>query len=262
MAFLELTYKSKALKMNVAVNVLLPESANDSTLAGAPAGTFKTLYLLHGVGANHADWVRKTNIERYAAAHGIAVVMPSVERSWYADTAYGMNYLTFVAKELPEVCRSYFRGMSPCREDNLIAGFSMGGYGAIKAALTCPESFCACASLSGALDITREGRPYDLEQWRGLFGYDLPDARTLKGTDHDIFALTEKNHDAGLPFPKLYLWCGTEDTLITPNRKYRDLLNDLQIEHCYEESEGTHTWKYWDQYIQPALDYILSETDK
>ena len=258
MAFLELTYKSKALKMNVAVNVLLPERSSTAEAAGAPEGTFKTLYLLHGVGANHADWVRKTNIERYAAEHGIAVVMPSVERSWYADTAYGMNYLTFVAKELPEVCRGYFKGMSPRREDNLIGGFSMGGYGAIKAALTCPESFYACVSLSGALDITRENRPYDLEQWRGLFGYDLQDALALKGTDHDVFSLTEKNHAAGLPFPKLYLWCGTEDTLITANRNYRELLNKLQIEHRYEESQGTHTWKYWDQYIQTALEYILA----
>ena len=262
MAFLEFTYKSKALKMNVSVNILLPEKGNSSDEAGAPNGTFKTVYLLHGVGANHADWVRKTNIERYASERGIAVVMPAVERSWYADTAYGMNFLTFISTELPQVCRSYFKGMSPRREDNLIAGFSMGGYGALKAALTCPESFCGCASLSGALDITREGRPYDLEQWRGLFGYDLPDAAALKGTKHDIFALAEKNHAANQPFPKLYLWCGTEDTLITANRNYHQLLDQLQIEHRYEESSGTHTWKYWDQYIQPALDYILSETDK
>ena len=262
MAFLEFTYKSKALKMNITVNVLLPEKGNNSPDAGAPEGTFKTLYLLHGVGANHADWVRKTNIERYAANHSIAVVMPAVERSWYADTAYGMKYLTFITTELPNVCRSYFKGMSPRREDNLIAGFSMGGYGAIKAALTCPDAFCACASLSGALDITRDGRTYDLEQWRGIFGYDLPDATYLKGTEHDIFALAEKNQAAGLPFPKLYMWCGTEDTLITANRKYHDLLNSMKIPHSYNESAGTHTWKYWDEFIQPALEYMLSDNNK
>lgn len=263
MAFLELTYKSKALKMNVAVNVFLPECPKDSTLAGAPeVQSFKTLYLFHGVGANHADWIRKTNIERYAAQYGIAVVMPEVGRTWYTDTAYDQKYFTFVTQELPAVCRSYFKGMTDRREDNLVAGFSMGGYGAVKAALRCPDRFCGCASLSGALDITREGRPYLLEEWQSIFGFDLPDGAALKGSKHDVFALAENNSASGVPFPKLYLWCGTEDTLITVNRKFHQLLDTLHVEHCYEESEGTHTWKYWDQYIQTALAYMLSNTEK
>ncbi len=260
MAYLELTYKSKALKMNVAVSILLPERPKTDPLCGAPeVASFKTLYLLHGHGANHTDWIRKTNIERYAAEHGIAVVMPEVGISWYTDTAYGQNYLTFITQELPAVCRSYFSGMSSKQEDNFIAGFSMGGYGALKAALTCPENYFACASLSGALDITRDGRPYNLNEWQGIFGFDLPDAAALKGSKHDIFALAKENHDACRPFPKLYLWCGTEDTLITVNRKYHEMLNTLQIPHRYEESSGTHTWKYWDQYIQPALNYMLEK---
>ena len=258
MAFLELTYRSAALKMNVAVNILLPERKKSDGISGAPEHTpFKTLYLLHGVGANHCDWIRKTNIERYAAQYNLAVVMPEVGRSWYTDTAYDLKYFTFIAKELPAVCRSYFKGMSDRREDNLIAGFSMGGYGALKVALHCPESFCACASLSGALDITREGRPYVLEEWQSIFGYDLKDAMELKGSDHDLYALTRKNCENGLSFPKLYLWCGTEDTLITPNRKYRDLLEELAVPHRYEESPGTHTWVYWDRYIQNALAYLM-----
>lgn len=47
--------------------------------------------------------------------------------------------------------------MSAKREDNFVAGLSMGGYGAVKAALTCPDKYFACASLSGSLDITRKG---------------------------------------------------------------------------------------------------------
>lgn len=43
--------------------------------------------------------------------------------------------------------------LSEKREDNFIAGHSMGGYGSFKIALLKPESFAAAASLSGALDI-------------------------------------------------------------------------------------------------------------
>lgn len=259
MVFLEFTYKSKALKVNVAVNVLLPERANTEKLAGAPEGTFKTLYLFHGMGANHADWVRKTNIELYAAEHGIAVVMPEVGRTWYTDTAYGQNYFTFVTEELPAVCRSYFKGMTDRREDNLVAGFSMGGYGALKAALRCPDKYSGCAILSSALDITRDGRSYLLEEFQSIFGFDIPSAAVLKGTEHDVFSLVEKNSAAGLPFPKLYMWCGTEDSWIGPNRDMHRLLDRLQVEHLFEETPGSHTWKYWDLYIRNGLDYLLRE---
>ena len=259
MAYIELTYRSAALKMNVTVSVVLPEKKGG---AGAPGeGTFKTLYLLHGLTDNHTDWIRKSNIERYAMEHGIAVVMPEVARSWYTDTRYDMKYFTFVADELPAVCRSYFKGMSPRREDNLIAGLSMGGYGALKVALRRPDAFCACAALSGSLDITRQGRPYLLEEWQSLFGYDLKDASELKGSEHDVFALARKNHEAGVAFPKLYLWCGLQDSLIEVNRAYHAMLEELHVPHRFEESEGDHSWPWWDRHIRTALAFLMEEKE-
>ena len=257
MATLEFQYYSKALKSITNVNVILPEIHKTAEGIGRPAGTYKTLYLLHGLSGDHTNWMRKTSIERYANAYGIAVVMPAVGRSWYTDTAYGQKFLTFVAEELPAVCRSYFSGMSDLREDNYVAGLSMGGYGALKIALTYPERFCGCVTLSGALDITRENRPRDLEEWRALFGYGLQDFAELKGSKHDVYALVEKNHAAGIPFPKLYIWCGTEDGLIHNNRRLRDQLVNLGIGHLYEESEGDHSWKWWDLHIQDGLKYLL-----
>ena len=229
MTYLEMNFRSHALNMNVPVTVILPEVGTTGPVGGAPEGTYKTLYLLHGLCGNHTDWSRKTSIERYASDHGIAVVMPAVARSWYTDTVYGANYFTFVTQELPHVCRSYFKGMSDRREDNLIGGLSMGGYGAIKAALTYPEQYSACVILSSALDITRKGRNY---------------------------SLVKKNAAEKKPFPKLYMWCGTEDTLITPNREFHKLLDELNVPHCYEESPGTHNWKYWDPMIQRGLNEI------
>lgn len=259
MAFIEMNYRSHALNMNVPVNVILPELPSTGTEAGAPSGTYKTLYLLHGLGGNHSDWSRRTAIERYATDHKIAVVMPGVARSWYTDTVYGANYFTFITKELPAVCRSYFKGMTDKREDNMIGGLSMGGYGALKACLTYPEQYCACFALSGALDITRKGRNYSLPEWRSIFDYNMESAAELEGSCHDIFALARKNAAQGLPFPKLYLWCGTEDSLIQINREFDQLLTELKIPHTWEESPGNHSWKYWDTQAQVALNIIFSE---
>lgn len=248
MALFEMHYKSDALKMGVSVNVILPEYL---TTKGEK---FKTLYLLHGLSDDHTGWTRYSSIERYARDHGIAVVMPAVARSWYSDTAYGANYFTFVTEELPEVCRGYFKGMSDAREDNFVGGLSMGGYGALKVALTYPEKFCGCISLSGALDITRKGRPYILEEWQGNFGFDIESAEALEGSDNDLFALVRKDINEGKKLPEIYLWCGTEDSLIAINRKFNAYLDELGVDHIYTESEGNHSWKWWDKHIELGIE--------
>jgi S-formylglutathione hydrolase FrmB len=258
MATLEFQFYSKALKKVTTANVILPEIHKTKEGVGNPGNTYKTLYLLHGLSGDHTNWLRKTSIERYANEYGIAVVMPDVGRSWYTDTAYGEKYFTFVAEELPTVCRSYFKGMSDKREDNYIAGLSMGGYGAMKIAMSYPENYCGCATLSGALDITRENRKRNLEEWKALFGYDLKDFAELNGTKHDVYALVDKNHKAGNPFPKLFVWCGTEDELVHNNRRLKAQLDNLGIEHYYAESEGDHSWKWWDLHIQEVLKFFFA----
>jgi len=81
----------------------------------------------------------------------------------------------------------------------------------------------------------------------------------LEGSEHDIFWLAEKNKNEGIPFPKLYMWCGTEDHLFKANVEYHELLTKLGVEHTFETSEGNHTWRWWDLHILPALNHILSE---
>ena len=55
----------------------------------------------------------------------------------------------------------------------------------------------------------------------------------------------------------MFLWCGERDFLLNPNRRYEELLCKLGIEHHYYESEGDHSWRWWDMHIQPAMDYML-----
>ena len=249
--FFEMKIRSAELKKETSVSVLLPNKAQPP---------YKTLWLLHGLSGNHTDWVRKSSIERYAAEHNLAVIMPDADRSWYTNTAYELNYFNYVAYELPDICRRVFNGLSDKREYNIVAGLSMGGYGALKLALACPESYCACASLSGSLDITRKGRPCNLSEWRSIFGFDIESPLELEGSEHDLFLLSSKNAAAGVSLPSLYLWCGTEDSLIRVNRDFDRHLTELGVEHKYEESEGDHSWKWWDLHIQSALAYFKSSS--
>ena len=259
MAILELNYYSKCLKSNAELTVILPEKGRDEKGIGRPdTGVYKTLFLLHGWTGDHRDWTRYTSIERYARQYMLAVIIPEVGRSWYTDTAYGINYFTYITEELPSFCRSYFKGMSDRREDTLIIGNSMGGYGAMKAALLCPDTFGLCATMSGSFDITRRRHtPAPLPEWKAIFGFDLKSTLDLEGSRYDLYELTQRFDVQKKPFPKLYMWCGTEDGLIWANREYHELLNKLGVEHCYVEGEGDHTWKWWDLHIQDALEYLL-----
>ena len=255
MPCLEFHYRSAALLRNVAVSVILPGPKMCD--GGDIPKKYKTLYLLHGLSGDHTSWMRHSSIERYAADYDIAIVMPSVERSWYTNTAYGQRYLDFVADELPRVMRGYFSGMSDAREDNFIAGYSMGGYGAAKLALLYPERYAACASLSGSFDITRKNRPYRLDEWRSIFGFDIPDALALKGGEHDLFAIADGLMESKKELPRFFLWCGTEDTLVGAGRDFRDKLESIGAVVDYSESEGNHSFKYWDLHIQRALEFMF-----
>ena len=253
MALITLQYRSEALRMATTVDVILPECGRLG-----PDGCCKTLYLYHGLSDDQSSWRRYTSIERYAAKYGIAVVMPSVERSWYTDMAMG-NYFTFVTEELPRVCRSYFRCMTERREDTFVAGESMGGYGAMKAALLCPETFGGCIALSGSYDVTRKNRNRSetiFREWQTIFGAYPAE---LEGSEFDLFAAANRRAEEGTELPRMYLWCGTEDHLLEVSRRFHTHLEQLKIPHAYSESEGDHSWKWWDLQIQKALDWMFSE---
>lgn len=253
-AFFEMNFHSDTLKRGVSVNVIIPESAKTVIgLEGKAGESYKTLYLLHGLSDDHTTWHRRTSIERYAAERGIAVVMPSGGRSWYTDE--GEKFLSFIAEELPRVCRAFFKGMSEKREDTLVAGNSMGGYGAVKMALLYPETFGGVASFSGGFAIDMFSKNYFADEWKTAFGSDFSDPAELMGSRHDVFKMA--SDFKGENIPKIYIGCGNEDVFIKSNRDFSAHLEALDIPHYFEEADGGHNWAFWDKYIQSALDYLL-----
>ena len=260
MAFLDVHCFSDALGMCVSFYVLLPQQTTRQIglAGGEKRAQYQTLYLLHGLSDDHTIWQRRTSIERYAAAKNLAVVMPAVARSFYQDMASGPNYWTFVSEELPALCRQWFP-LSGRREDNFVAGLSMGGYGALRMGLGRPDQFAAAASLSGALDLGRrlreagkEGSRINKAEWTGIFGPELKG----EGTDADLFTLAQRVAAAPGPKPRLFLCCGTDDELLGDSRAFHGHLDGVHLEHTYEEGPGDHEWGYWDAQIQRVLNWL------
>ncbi len=258
MALITCNYFSDVLGYMSKMVVVLPQAAKNrigmDCSAGASNGKFPVLYLLHGLSDDETVWTRRTSIERYATEMNLAVVMPTTHRSWYTNAKCGYNYYTHIAEEVPEIARSFFP-LSEKREDNFIAGLSMGGYGAFKIGLRNPEKFAAAASLSGALDVTSllESLGAGIrEEYERVFG----PADGVKGSDNDLFAVTRKAAESGLPKPALYQICGTEDFLYNMNTEYREMVVDLGFDYTYDEAPGNHSWGFWDEHIKKVLSWL------
>ncbi|MEO5832714.1 MAG: alpha/beta hydrolase family protein [Nakamurella sp.] len=255
MALIRCDFYSDALNVSTSMAVLLPERTSSPTgMGGAPAAaaapSFPVLYLLHGLSDDHTAWLRRTALERYVDTLGLAVVMPSVSRSFYTDEALGLDYWTFLADELPTKVESMFR-VSDRREDRFVAGLSMGGYGAMKWALRRPDRFAAAASLSGALDLARiqrdRHRAEDPRMMQRLFADGV-----VAGSDDDLLHLLGTVADP----PALYVACGTEDYLVDDNHRFVNACAAADVELTSDFGPGAHDWAYWDATIQDVLAWL------
>jgi putative tributyrin esterase len=254
MALLRCDFFAETLGLGTAMTVLLPQpAAGQVGIAGHGRDTAPpVLYLLHGLSDDDTAWTRYTSLERYVTELGLAVVMPQVHRSFYADEAHGAKFWTFLSEELPSVVDAFFT-VSTRREDTFVAGLSMGGYGALKWALRRPDRFAAAASLSGALDLqhrqAHDHRPHMTELMSRVFA-----DRPVAGTDDDLFHLLETADRATLPH--LFVACGTEDALYPDNQRFRDAAKRLGVQLSVDFGPGGHEWDYWDTKIRTVLDWL------
>lgn len=252
MALIHLDHVPESVKVNLPLNIIIPDPGKMGSL---PISGRKVLYLLHGLSDDASAWQRYTFIEPLAALYGLVVVMPSVGRSFYIDQPNGQNYFTYLTEELPRYLQLVF-GLSPRREDTFIAGNSMGGYGAFKAAFLRPELYSAAASFSGVLSVHFiTANPHDPR--RGEFELLFGNLDKVPGSQHDPAAwLKRYAHDAS-PLPRLFMACGRQEDVYPVNRLFYADCHALGITVDYHEQDGLHDWFNWNGQIQRFLAVIL-----
>ena len=215
-------------------------------------GPFPVFYLLHGLSDDHTAWTRRSSIERYVAGLPLIVVMPNGERGFYTDAKDRPKaaFETNIVRDIVGFVDRTFQTI-PTREGRVVAGLSMGGYGAVKLALKYPDLFCAAVSHSGAVDFAR--RDFDADgdwgrEWTPVFG------SSPAGGPDDPFALAEQIDRSHLP--ALRIDCGVDDFLIEENRAFDAHLTKLGVPHEYAEHPGGHTWEYWDAHVQETITFF------
>lgn len=260
MALLHSHFFSNALGRGVSCEVILPQKST-SLIGMESAEQEKTpvLWLLHGMSDDETIWQRRTSIERYVSPLGLAVVMPSVERSSYGNLAHGGRFYDYVAKELPAVMHGFF-GFSLAREDNYICGLSMGGAGAMKIGLANPEQYSVIGCLSaGIFNHPNPDETKHLDPVKQRGEYIRFDGRDLSGTEEDVMENAKKILSEGKPVPRIYHSTGSDDFLRGAAHATRDFFLGMDgnpFDYVYEEDPGAHTWEYWDEHIQRFLTYL------
>ena len=252
MSLINIKFSSGVLRRCTDINVIIPQKAKSYEIgidSSAKSESYKTLILLHGLSDDNTIWMRRTSIERYAAEYGIAVIMPSGDRSFYTNMVYGDDFYTYISEEVPAIAREYLP-LSTKREDNFIAGLSMGGYGALKIGMKNPHRYAACAGLSSVADVELFMNKHSPDCRRLVFGdKKVPDSE-------DLFYIAEELNKSEIK-PRIYMGVGTEDFMYEENTRLRDKFKSLDFDFTYRESPGTHGWGFWDEYIRYVLEWMF-----
>ena len=252
MALIHIDHVPETVKVNLPLNVILPDPGK---MGGVPVAKRKVLYLLHGLSDDASAWQRYSSIETLAAAYGLVVVMPSVGRSFYIDQPNGQNYFSYLTEELPQYLADLF-GLAPRREDTYIAGCSMGGYGAFKAALLHPERYAAAASLSGVLSLAiLQALPDDPRQkeFALLFG----DLGKLAGSEHDPATWLQSAAKNPSLLPRLFIAVSRQEDIYPLSGLFHSACQSLGVQSEYHEEDGAHDWFFWDGQIRRFLAAVL-----
>ena len=194
---------------------------------------YPVFYLLHGWSDSDSGWsaVGHANLilDNLLAAGKIkpmVVVMPL----GYGDLAFIRDHgvwddpavvdhntdlftKALLTEVLPRVESEY--RVSKDRNDRAIAGLSMGGLESLEIGLTHTGQFAWVGGFSSAV--------HNLDYSRALASLD-PKTANLR---------------------LLWIACGTEDSLIDPNRKLVDFLKTKQMPVTQIETPGLHTWLVW-----------------
>ena len=269
----EASFASATLGEAITYNVYLPAGYAGST------DRYPVLYLLHGRGDTKSAWTQmKGALDELIASGEIQptiAIMPdapwSSRASYYVDSAYtgadpGRPVETAFTQDLIAHVDSAYRTVAN-RTGRGVAGYSMGGYGALRYSLAHPDLFGAAIVLSPAVYVPTSPSDSSTREF-GAFGLGkslFVDSIYRKLNYPAVFPSFEAT---GLPLP-MYIAVG-DDEYKNPDPK--DASHDLdfeahvlfnqavRVENLTTELrvvDGGHDWDVWGPEFVEGAKYIF-----
>ena len=262
------TFRSQILKKEMKFAVYLPAGYDTSQRR------YPVLYLLHGGGGNHTDWIQLGNMQsivdtsvRTNQSDPMIVVMPDAAMTFYLNHIRGeYQYEDYFIKEFIPFIEKAYR----CRAEKRfrsIAGLSMGGFGSLLYSLHHPELFQTCYAMSAAVRTDEQINQMTLPEFQRRYQSALGEIKVGESRGNKDFwdfwnqnsilylvkNLPEKQKEA----VRFFLDCGDDDSsLYAGNGLLHNLMRDLKIPHEYRVRDGGHTWDYWRSGLPEALRFV------
>ncbi|MGI1678395.1 MAG: S-formylglutathione hydrolase [Cellvibrionaceae bacterium] len=181
------THQSKSCCCEMTFAIYLPPQLSN-TSSDSQYQKLPVLYWLSGLTCNDENFSTKAGAQRYAAEHGIVLVMPDTsprgvniegeDDSYDFGSAAGFylnatekpwsdhyNMYDYVVKELPDLIEGHFP-VDPRRKS--ISGHSMGGHGALTIALKNPEVYRSVSAFAPIVAPTQV--PWGQKIFAGYLG--------------------------------------------------------------------------------------------
>jgi S-formylglutathione hydrolase FrmB len=244
----DVTFHSAALNRDMPYRVYLPAQL-------IPNKKLPVVYLLHGGNGGFRDWSNDSDVG-HDAAQGLILVMPEGAFSYYANAAEKPKdkYEDYVVNDLISDVEARFPAAKG-RDNRAIVGISMGGFAAIKLALSRPDLFVFVAAFSPSIDILhRKFSPKRIGEWwriRSLFGPAGSESRKAS----DPFLLVQSANPAATPY--IYMTAGEHEPLLEPIRRFASRLHDRHFAYEFHTKPGGHDWNEWDAQIPACFDSLM-----
>lgn len=229
----EFSYPSKTTGSNRMCHVILPPNYSKEQ-------DYPVLYLLHGIGGDHKEWLFGTPLEIISNLHAagdaaeMIVVIPNVRAAkddsvpqeilGPANIAAFDNFINDLKNDLMPFIRANY-SVKTDREHTAIAGLSMGGRESLFIGFSMLETFGYIGAFSPAPGLL----PTPALNYPGQFS-------------EAQFTIPE-----GAPVPYLVLICNGEqdDVVYKTAAYYEETLTANGVEHLYYTMPGGHDFTVW-----------------
>ena len=239
------TVKSRALGQRADVTFHIPPQARGRV-------DLPIVMLLHGVYGSHWAWALKGGAHVTAqrlieegALPPVVLVMPS-DGLWGDGSGYvahgGQDFERWIIDEVPQLATQLAAGCTS-RSPLLVAGLSMGGFGALRLAGKYPHRITAAAAHSAVTDLAQLDDA--IEEGRDDWSDDCADRTVLAALVH-----------ASGTLPPIRFDCGRSDGLSAANFALHQSLQDAGIPHEYAQRNGDHDWDYWTLALEDTLRFF------
>ncbi|WP_107068759.1 alpha/beta hydrolase family protein [Streptomyces sp. WMMB 714] len=266
-------FATDAIGWNPAVNVLLPSDYSSGR-------RYPVLYLFHGGGLDQ-DFMAfdKAGIRGLTEGRPVIVVMPDGGHAgWYSNPVASnvgpRNWETFHIEQLVPWIDANFRTFAEY-DGRAVAGFSMGGFGALKYAAKYYGHFASVSAHSGPASLRRDAGL--VAHWANVSS---AAADLAGGSVYGVPLWDEKRVSADNPVEnvgsyknkRVFLVAGTspdplnwadyvnETQVLAGQREFRAKLDEAGIRHESHEEPGGHVFRT--KLFSRDLDGILDRLRK